>query len=128
MGIFFHALAMVLFSVFALFKVIDLSKITVLEYMVIGIVLMHVPTIYFYLSRRGSRLSESEEKAFEIIRMAKAAGMPAAKTQKMYLDLCEAVLRKVTLNESTQREIQTELNETKQEQVDEPSARRRARN
>lgn len=94
-------------------SIIDLSKVSVYEFLFIGIALMHIPTFGFYFKRKGSYLSENEEKAFEIIREARKMGVNAWQVGDMYLKLCEKVLTNVEINQSTQTEIKQLLNQSK---------------
>lgn len=91
---------------------IDLSRVTTFEYVIVGVVILHIPTILFYLRRRGSLLNENEEKAFEIIRRAKRNGVPDKQIEKMYLNLCERVLQNTELKQATKKEITDDLRGT----------------
>jgi predicted membrane channel-forming protein YqfA (hemolysin III family) len=72
--------------------VINFSAISDWEFIVIGIVLLHVGTIRYYLLKKGGILTEDEERVLAVIRAAKRQGMPQKAVTRMYLELCEQEL------------------------------------
>ncbi len=104
-GLAFSALAKLFSPLLSnLSPVIDFSKISEWEYIVLGVVLLHLRTIRFYLFQKGSMLGENEEKAFALIRRAKANHVPQRRIQQMYLELCEKVLANTNLTPAAKPE------------------------
>lgn len=71
------------------------------EYGLLGILLVHIPTAGHYLFAKVGYLSESEERAFSMIRELK---LPEYQKQQMYLKVVEKVLDRVELKTEAEKE------------------------
>ncbi|MEA3420931.1 MAG: hypothetical protein U9Q97_04540 [Acidobacteriota bacterium] len=85
----------------------DLSGIEWWELVIVGVTVLHIPTIVYYLSKRGTLIDENLEKGLEIINNVE--GIDAWEKKRLYLELTERVLEKVVLKSSTQEEIKQYL-------------------
>ena len=83
-----------------------LVKVNLWEFGLLGICFAHISTIRNYYSGHVNYLSESEEKAFAMIRELK---LPEHQKQLLYLKVVEKVLERVELKpeiKNEQREIE----------------------
>jgi hypothetical protein len=81
---------------------ISLSSIPEWNWGILGILILHIPTLRFYLFSKASHLSENEEKAFAMIRELK---LPEPHKQEMYLQIVEKVLERVEIKSNLNQEI-----------------------
>lgn len=88
---------------------LDLASVGIVEYGILGLVLIHLPTIMTLLVR-PTRADEGIEKAFAIMREAKKLGASEDKIGDLCIQLCEEVVKKRVLDE----EVRTRLQEADQ--------------
>lgn len=81
---------------------IDLQNITDWEFGILGIFILHIPTIGYYLFKREGMLSEDEEKAFAAIR---ELNITEYEKQPYYAKLVEKFIEKIEINYKTRNEI-----------------------
>ena len=86
-------------------NIIDFSGIEYWNYIIVGITIVHVKTIYVILFNREPVFDENTEKAFALIREAKNHGASDFEVQRLYLRVCESILENTILNEATEQEI-----------------------
>lgn len=82
-------------------QMVGLSSIPEWSWGLLGVLILHIPTIRFYLFNKVSYLSENEEKAFAMIRDLK---LPETHKQLLYLQLVEKVLERVEIKPDLTRE------------------------
>ena len=108
-GIILHTFTKIFSPVLGQLSIINLSMINPWEIMVVGVFLLHIKTIYELLRNKTS-LSENEEKAFDLIRIAKQEGkITDLEAKNLYLNLCERVLANVELKQGTKEGIDTSV-------------------
>lgn len=83
------------------------AGISIWEYGLLGIALVHIPTAIGYFFFKPNYLSENEEKAFFMIR---SLNIPDFQKQTMYLKIVEKVLERVDLKPELQNEINRQSN------------------
>ncbi|MET0400044.1 MAG: hypothetical protein ABW277_24860 [Longimicrobiaceae bacterium] len=80
-----------------------------LGYVSIGVVVMHIGTIYHTLFSRAE-LDEGTLQALRIIKEAEDNGLPRWQVERMYLELCDMALARAKLKRSTERELKVAEN------------------
>lgn len=88
---------------------IDATKVGWLEYIFAGVLIMHFPTLRFYLARKGNMFDEHIEQAFAVIREAEKAGVSKERIRMMRLKVCQKVLENSDLKPATREEIRSTL-------------------
>lgn len=90
-------------------KIIDPAAVSSLEMLLLGVFLAHLTTVMELFTKR-TYLSENEEKALEMIRIAKERGQITDwEAKNLYVKLCENVLANAELKQSTKDEIRQNL-------------------
>ena len=84
---------------------IDLKNVSIYEYLVLGIVITHISTLRLLFSTRTYLLDENIEKVFNIIKEAKKENIPDLQIGKLYLKVCEIVLKKLEMNSSFRQKV-----------------------
>lgn len=77
---------------------LDFSAIEQWKFVILGIVLLHIPTIKMLFQQKPD-FPEEVEKAFIAIKRAKSEGLPSAQINPLYRSLCEKVLVNMAINE-----------------------------
>jgi len=73
-------------------------------YFVVGITVLHIPTIITRF-RESKSLDEQFSDEFKLIDRAKREGASDARIGQMYLDIVESLLQRVTLKEKAREEL-----------------------
>ena len=111
-GNFIYTLQLVLKPILQELKKIDLLVIKYWQFVIIGILFLHIPTIFSAFSRKPL-FDENIEKLFASARAATKEGdLTTAQTRMVYINICNQVLKNVTLNEETKQtkdDIEREL-------------------
>jgi hypothetical protein len=92
--------------------IFDIAKISSWQFIILGVTILHIPTIFYYMSKKGNMLSENEEKALELIRQARSEGVPEKYIANLYIKLCEKVLSNVEQKRSEKKELERTLRRT----------------
>lgn len=87
-------------------SVVNFSNITAIQFVFLGLLILHIPTIILHISKKASVLGETEEKVFAIIRKAEEEGMTKTDGKKLRLQFCSKYLDSVVLKQSTREEIE----------------------
>ena len=78
------------------------ANLSDLQFGLLGIALVHIPTARHYLLGKVSYLSENEEKAFAMIRELK---LPESHKQLMYIKVVEKVLARIELKPGIEDDV-----------------------
>ncbi|WP_248477707.1 hypothetical protein [Spirosoma liriopis] len=84
---------------------IDWSVVDLKVCIAFGILLIHVRTIYYFITQ-GSKQNEEVEKVLLLIEAIKKEGLSDWQTKQMYLALYKKVLDSVDLNKETKAELE----------------------
>lgn len=87
------------------FKNFELSRLDLWEFLVIGLIILHIQTIFSVIIRRAS-FDENTEQALRLIREAQEAGLSTWQVKQLYKNLCEKALEKVELDAKTKKEVE----------------------
>ena len=100
--------AKTIFNTYILPYGIDITQMSWLGYVLIGIVIFHSHTIYKLVFFGHSPLTEEVDQIFAAIDRVKDELHPIQR-QELYLQACERVLEKVVLDQKTEKELQNLL-------------------
>jgi hypothetical protein len=105
LGVAIHAFIKIFQPLLARLVLVDLQVVGIVEFMALGIVIIHVPNLRRFL-RRGSEVGDSVEAALSTIRKAKREGMSEVAARSMYLQLCQLAVENAASKESTLRQLE----------------------
>jgi len=95
-----HSLATVMSPTLDSFpKSIDFSGLSVWQYLVLGVFVLHLPTYISYLVKWHGTFDENTEKALALIREArKDKRITSSDAAKLYLELCRKAVENSQIN------------------------------